>query len=116
MGYLETFFVVSLLVQFAHSIEELSTGFHKQWYLFKMPFWVFLVFEITFSLFWIYVWLTPSLLHRDSFQIFFLVLMLVNGVQHIVWWRYAKKYVPGLITAPIHILVSSMFGTGAALF
>ena len=30
-------------------------------------------------------------------------------VQHIVWAGNAKKYVPGLITAPIHIVVFLVF-------
>ncbi|MFZ2025103.1 MAG: HXXEE domain-containing protein [Microgenomates group bacterium] len=105
MSLLEQFFVISLLVQIAHSIEELSTGFHKKWYVFKMPFWVFLVFEIIFESFWIAVWLLQDFPSRTILQAFFLALMFANGVQHIVWAGNVKKYVPGLITAPIHIIV-----------
>ncbi len=109
MGTLETFFVLSLFVQLIHSVEELSTGFHKKWYLFKMPFWVFLTFEILFALFWFAVLLIDTLPIRESLQKFFLFLMLANGVQHLIWWRFAKKYVPGLITAPLHIGVFLTF-------
>lgn len=105
MNLLEQFFVISLVVQIAHSIEELSTGFHKKWYVFKMPFWVFLVFEIVFGGFWIAVLLLQDFPSRIHLQAFFLALMFANGVQHVVWTGNVKKYVPGLITAPIHITV-----------
>lgn len=109
MEGLEQFFVVSLFVQLAHSIEELSTGFHKKWYVFKMPFWVFLLFELAFSGFWIFVWLNGAFPNREYFQAFFLALMFANGIHHIVWAGKVKKYVPGLITAPIHITVFLIF-------
>ena len=109
MSLLEQFFAISLLVQIAHSIEELSTGFHKKWYVFKMPFWVFLVFEIALESFWIAVWLLQDFPNITYLQAFFLALMFANGVQHIVWAGNVKKYVPGLITAPIHIIVFLVF-------
>lgn len=109
MNSLEFFFLVSLATQIAHSLEELSTEFHKRWYLFKLPFGVFLIFEIAFSLFWVLVWLTPSFPQREIFQIFFLVLMFANGIQHIVWWGNVKRYVPGLITAHLHVVIFIIF-------
>ncbi len=109
MDLLQQFFFISLMVQLAHSFEELSTGFHKKWYAFKMPFWVFLTFELCFSAFWIMVLLLPGFPYRIYLQEFFLALMFANGVQHIVWWGATKKYVPGLITAPIHILIFLTF-------
>lgn len=102
---LETFFLTSVVVQFFHSVEELSTGFHKKWYLFKMPFWVFLTFEVLFALFWLVVLFNFNFPYREIFQALFLILMLANGVQHLVWSGVVKKYVPGLVTAPIHVLV-----------
>ena len=106
---LEVLYTMSLLVQLFHSIEELSTGFHKKWYLFTMPFWVFLAFEIAFSLFWIVVLVNRTFPNRELFQTSFLVLMFANGIQHLVWWRAKKKYVPGLITAFLHIFVFLIF-------
>lgn len=105
MDYLETFFILSVVVQLAHSIEELSTGFHKKWYLFKMPFLAFLSFEIVFSALWIVILFTPSFPYRQVFQAFFLMLMFANGIQHLVWWGCVKKYMPGLITAFLHLAV-----------
>lgn len=109
MHALEQFFVLSLLVQLVHSLEELSTGFHKKWYLFSMPFWVFLSFEVVFSGFWFFVLLHHAFPYRSYFQAFFLALMFANGVQHIVWWGSVKKYVPGLATAFVHIAVFLVF-------
>jgi hypothetical protein len=105
MSLLEQFFLFSLLVQIAHSIEELSTGFHKKWYLTPMPFWLFLTFEIVFTLFWIFVLLIPTFPYRETLQAFFFILMFANGVQHLVWAGSVKKYVPGLFTGTIHIVV-----------
>jgi hypothetical protein len=106
---LEQFFLISLFVQLAHSVEELTTGFHRRWYLFKMPFRVFLSFELLFSAFWIFVSLLSSFPNRENFQAFFLVLMFANGIQHLVWWGCEKNYVPGLITAFAHIAVFIVF-------
>lgn len=109
MELLEQFYILSLLVQIIHSLEELSTGFHKKWYLFKMSFRSFLVFELLFSAFWILVLLLPSFPFRTLLQEFFLVLMFANGIQHLVWYGTVKKYVPGLISAPIHVIVFLVF-------
>lgn len=94
---------ILLGIQCLHSLEELSTGFHKKWYLFSMPFSVFLIFEIVFLSFWIFVWLMPTLSHKELLMAFFNLLMFANGIQHLVWAGVKKKYVPGLITAPLLI-------------
>lgn len=109
MTILEHFALISYIVQLFHSFEELSTGFHKKWYLVKMPFKVFLLFEICFSLFWGIVIFNISFPVREGLLAFFLALMFANGVQHLVWSGCVKKYVPGLITAPVHILVFLIF-------
>ncbi|MEK7156471.1 MAG: HXXEE domain-containing protein [Patescibacteria group bacterium] len=108
MTPIEQFFAISLFIQLAHSAEELSTGFHRKWYLFTMPFKTFLLFEIVFSAFWIAV-LILSFPNKEFLQLLFLALMFANGVQHIVWWGVAKQYVPGLMTAPLHIAVFLIF-------
>ncbi|HAE41345.1 MAG TPA: hypothetical protein DCG34_00300 [Clostridiales bacterium] len=106
---LEQFFLTVFLVQVFHSIEELTTGFYKRWYLMKMPFSTFLLFEIVFTLFWIFVLLTPQFPFRLDLQKFFLLLMFANGVQHLVWWGVIKRYVPGLITAFLHVIVFAIY-------
>ena len=109
MTVLEQFAFISFGVQLLHSLEELSTGFNKKWYLYKMPFRTFLAFEIFFSLFWGIVIFYKSFPARDGLLAFFMVLMFANGVQHLVWSGCVKKYVPGLVTAPIHIIIFLVF-------
>ncbi len=105
---LNTFFLISLIIQLLHSIEELTTGFHEKWYLFKLSFRQFLIFEILFTSFWIMV-LVIHFPFREYLQAFFLLLMFANGVQHLIWWGVVKKYVPGLITAFAHIALFLAF-------
>lgn len=109
MEQLSQIYLISLMIQLIHSVEELSTGFHKKWYAFKMPFWIFLAFEIVFSSFWVVILLLPTFPYRTYLQEFFLLLMFANGIQHLVWWGNTKRYVPGLVTAPLHILVFLAF-------
>ncbi len=97
------YFQITYFIQLLHSIEELSTGFHKKWYFFTMHFWLFLLFEICFSLFWGLVIFTDFIPYKRELSEFFLLLMFANGVQHVVWFGWTKKYVPGLITALAHI-------------
>jgi len=35
--------------------------------------------------------------------------MFANGIWHIVWWAIEKKYVPGLLTAPLHLIAFIYF-------
>ncbi len=106
---IESFALFMFAVQIAHSIEELSTGFHKRWYLFKMPFGSFLSFELLHNLFWGLVILTNLIPYKQELSAFFIALMFANGVQHLVWFGFTKKYVPGLITAPLHIVLFLIF-------
>ncbi len=105
MTNLEMFASYIFVIQLAHSFEELITGFHKRWYLFKMPFRLFLGFELLFNLFWALVLFSRQFPAREQLLAFFIVLMFANGIQHIVWFALEKKYVPGLITAPMHVIL-----------
>ncbi len=106
---IQSYFTLLLFVQIIHSIEEISTGFHKKWYLFKMPLPVFIVFEIIHSIFWISVGYFNEFPFRINLMIIFYILMFANGIQHIVWANIVKKYVPGLYTAPLFILIILIF-------
>lgn len=103
------FATIMYVIQVLHSVEELSTGFHKKWFLFKMPFRTFLSFEIFHNLFWLLVLLLPTFPYRIQLLAFFIVLMFANGIEHVIWALSIKKYVPGLITAPIHIILFFIF-------
>ena len=109
MNFIEQFFIATLMVQIVHAIEEMVTGFHKKWYLFRMPFWAFFIFEMIFESFWIVVWLWQDFPNRTHLQAFFLILMFANGIQHVIWAGSVKRYVPGLITAPLHIVIFIIF-------
>lgn len=102
-------YIILLALQCVHSLEELSTGFHKKWYLFTMPFVVFLVFELLFQAFCIFVFFSPEFPYRITLMAFFNLLMFANGVQHLVWAGVVKKYVPGLVTAPLFIATFLLF-------
>ncbi|MDA1292396.1 MAG: HXXEE domain-containing protein [bacterium] len=109
MASLETVFAILLGIQFLHSIEELSTGFHKQFPLGAMKFRTFLAFEIIFLGFWITVFFMKGFLYRESLMAFFNVLMFANGLWHMVWWGIVKRYVPGLVTAPLFVITFLVF-------
>lgn len=98
------FGTIALFIQLAHSIEELLTGFHKKWYLVKLSFPFFLSFEIIHNSFWTLVLLDQSFPARLPLIWFFLILMFANGIQHLVWAGSVKKYVPGLVTAVLHVV------------
>lgn len=106
---IEKFALYILILQFVHSIEELMMGFHKIWYLFSMPFWFFLLFEVAHNIFWSLVILTDLIPYKSQLSAFFIALMFANGVQHLVWFGWKKKYVPGLLTAPAHVILFLVF-------
>jgi len=109
MGSIETFFMIFLGVQFFHSIEELTQGFHKKFPLFKMSFRFFLTFEIIFFLFWLSVVLLKEFPFREYLMPIFIVLMFANGLWHLVWFGIVKKYVPGVLTAPLFVILFLVF-------
>jgi len=96
-------------VQIFHSIEELATGFHKKWFFFKMSFKFFFSFEIIHNLLWLFVLLNTQLPYRKYLLVFFLLLMFAQSLWHLAWWAMKKQYVPGLVTAPIHIILFLLF-------
>lgn len=90
-------FSVMLVMQLLHSAEELSQGFHKRFSLFKMSFRFFLIFEIVFYLFWVSVLIVEHFPFRDYLMGLFILLMLINGLWHMIWWGVERKYVPGQV-------------------
>lgn len=109
MTALEYFFIILLGIQFFHSIEELSNGFHEKFPLIKMKFQTFLILEILFFGFWVTVFFFNGFQYRDQLMAFFNVLMFANGIWHMVWWGIVKKYVPGLVTAPLFVITFLIF-------
>ena len=109
MENLELYYKILVGIQLLHSIEEIATGFHKRWPLWKMSRTIFVVFELCFSALIITVVAAKAFPYRDLLMISFNVLMFANGIWHLMWAGIEKKYVPGLITAPIFILVFLAF-------
>jgi len=106
MTNLETYYLIFIGLQLLHSTEELSTGFHDKFPPLKMTFRFFLTFEISFLLLWVLVYLL-NFPFREYLMAFFIALMFANGIWHIVWFWFfekGKKYVPGLVTAPLFII------------
>lgn len=69
-----------------------------------MPFWVFLLFEITFTLLIVSYAMGWIKYKNELFMHGFILLMLLNAADHIVWSLTVDRYVPGLITAPLFVL------------
>ena len=103
MLFLSTFFVLMFVVQIVHSVEELATGFHKKWFFFKMSFKFFLTFEVLHNLFWFAVLVFNQFPYRNHLMAFFIVLMFAQSLWHLAWWAMKKEYVPGLVTASLHV-------------
>lgn len=99
------YFVLLGLTQLVHSQEEIWTNFHKHWFVFAMPRWVFIAFEVLFSIPIIAYIANPYLPFADVYMPAFALLMLINGIGHIVWGLVEKSYVPGLVTAPLFVVI-----------
>ncbi len=99
------YFLMLGAIQIVHAQEEIWTGFHKRWFVFTMSRWVFVTFEVLFSLTIIAYVLRPDLPLSHTYMSLFALAMLINGIGHIVWGLVVKKYVPGLITAPFLVAV-----------
>lgn len=98
-------FVLFGILQLIHSQEEIWTGFHKKWFLFKMPLWVFIAFEAMLSATILAYMLNPQLPGANGLMTWFMLVMLLNGMEHVIWAAVKKSYVPGLITAPLFIIL-----------
>ena len=96
-------------VQLLHSSEELLNNFHKKWFFRKLTFKFFLSFEIAHNTFWGLVIFIPNFPFRFPLLGLFILLMFANGIEHVVWYMWEKKYVPGLLTAPVHIIIFIVF-------
>ena len=103
------YFVALGITQLIHSQEEIWTNFHKRWFVFTMPRWVFITFEILFTLPIIAYLLNPNLPYANGYMSVFALLMFVNGIEHIIWALLEKKYVPGLATAPLFVIIFVLY-------
>jgi len=109
MTLLLTFFTLTFIIQLAHSIEELITGFHKKWFFFRMSFKFFLTFEVLHNLFWFSVLIFNQFPFKNFLMALFILLMFAQSLWHLAWWAMKKEYVPGLITALLHVVLFLIF-------
>lgn len=103
------YYLAFVIVQLIHSQEEIWTGFHKRWFVFKMPRWVFVTFELVFSAVIVSYALWPDLPFSSLVMPSFVLIMLINGIGHIVWGLIERRYVPGLVTAPFFIVLFTVY-------
>lgn len=99
------YFVLFGVVQLIHSQEEIWTGFHRQWFVFTMPRALFIAFEIAFTIPILVYMLNPEAPGASVYMPWFMFVMLLNGMEHVVWAGVKKNYVPGLVTAPFFIIL-----------
>lgn len=109
MNTVESYFILLGVIQIAHSIEEISMGFAKRWPVWRMSQKTFVVFEIVFNALILLGIFYKQFPYREILMPAFNLLMFANGVWHLMWAGVEKKYVPGLITAPILIIVFIFF-------
>lgn len=65
----------------------------------------FVSFEIFFTALFLSVFfIKPAF--GETFAKAFLLVMFANGIWHIFWAWSEKRYVPGLVTAPLHIIIA----------
>ena len=109
MTQLEYYFLILLIIQVVHSLEELIMGFHQKFPILKMSFRFFLSFEVLFLAFWVLVFVYSGFPFRNGLLYLYNIMMFANGIWHLFWWGMEKKYVPGIATAPLFILVFLAF-------
>lgn len=109
MSNLEQFFIILASIQILHSHEEMYFHFEKRWPLWKMSRRFFVTFEYIFSAFLLVLIFTKSFPFRDMLMISFNVSMFANGIWHLMWAGVEKRYVPGLMTAPLFIIAFLIF-------
>lgn len=106
---IDSWYIVFVIIQLIHSQEELHAGFYKKSPIFPMPKKRFIIFEILFSTLIVSFAIFKQLPLRDVWMPFFILLMFANGVEHFLWWLSEKRYVPGIVTAVITLLVFIIF-------
>lgn len=112
---IKTTFLILVLVQGLHSIEEyigrLWEVFPPAAFLSSLvstnPETGFLMINIGLFLFGLFCWIFPvrrNYLPARGLIWLWIIIEMINGIGHPLWAVYAGRYVPGLATAPILLL------------
>ena len=110
-------FLILVLVQGLHSVEEYIG---RLWEVFPPAKLIislisenleigFLIINIGFFIFGIWCWLFPVLRNYNYARgliWFWIVIEMINGIGHPFWALYEREYVPGVVTAPILLILS----------
>jgi hypothetical protein len=117
----KTTFLAIVAVQTAHSVEEYLG---RLWDVFPPARFVtglisedrrfgFIVFNVALISFGIWCFFWPVLRRWSSaiaFMSFWVVIELINGMGHILWSVQAGGYTPGVITAPLLLILALLLG------
>jgi len=117
MTYSDKTFLGLVCVQVAHSIEEY---FGRLWDVFPPARFVtglisedrqlgFIIFNIALIAFGFWCFLWPVLRRWPSANVFlgfWIVIELINGIGHPLWSIQQRGYRPGLITAPVLLILA----------
>lgn len=114
-------FLALVVVQTAHSVEEYLG---RLWDVFPPARFVtglisedrrfgFIAFNVALISFGIWCFFWPVLRRWSSaiaFMSFWVVIELINGAGHILWSVQARGYTPGVITAPLLLILALVLG------
>ena len=114
---IQIIFLLLVLTQGLHSIEEY---FGKLWEVFAPAKFLsslisknletgFLIINIILFIFGLWCWLFPvrkNYLIASGLIWFWIIIEMVNGIGHPIWAIYERAYVPGVITAPILLILA----------
>jgi hypothetical protein len=102
---LDIWYLLFVITQLIHSQEEIHTGFYKKSQIFGMSKKLFITFEIVFSLFILLFVFFKEIPFNTIWKHVFILLMFANGIEHFLWFLKEKKYVPGVVTAFIALIM-----------
>jgi hypothetical protein len=111
-----TAFLILVLIQGLHSVEE---WYGKLWEVFPPARLLsslvsenletgFLLINIGLFIFGLWCWLFPirrNYLYAPCLIWFWIVIEIINAIGHPLWALYERAYVPGLLTAPILLIL-----------
>lgn len=110
-------FLILVFIQALHSVEEY---FSKLWEVLMPARFLsslvsknhetgFLIINIALFVFGLWCWMFPIRRNHQSARSiiwFWIAIESINGIGHPAWALYKRAYVPGLITAPILLILA----------
>jgi len=114
---IKIFFLILVLVQGLHSAEEYIGKLWETFqpakfligFLFKNQQTTFLIINIGVLIFGIWCWLFPVLRNYSYARVLIWIWVLIemmNGIGHSFWSLYEEKFIPGVATAQVLLILS----------